>query len=294
VLNTGGLLQYPFALALNKYGDVFIGDAGPAGFNASRQEPGFIVVVPHGGTAFKLSIGVAVTFPQALTVNNVTGDLLIGDGGDVSDFIGQLVKVTPAGFASVVSITSPEVVTDPSGLTFDAAGNLYVLDGALNTITVVSSTGSTSLLPGSDSGAINAGSAIASSAGSQSFVVTNLGGGTANSLVFLNGNSTTVAYGNQKVNTSSASQAATVTNIGNATLTLSSSFYSPRPIPGFALATDETCAGGLALTASSPSCSFAVDFSPTIAGGVSQSVKINSNAYNAGTPLIRLSGKGVR
>jgi hypothetical protein len=203
------------------------------------------------------------------------------------------VKLTTGGTASAIPITNPAVITDPAGLTFDAAGNLYVLDGVLNNITVLSPNGTSSLLPGSDTSAIIAGSAMASSAGAQSFVITSLGGGTANSLVYLNGNSTTLAFGNQTVHTGSSTQTATVANIGNTTLTLNSSFYSPNPIPNFALAPGETCAGGLALTAASPSCTFTLEFGPTVVGPINQTVQMNSDAYNNGTPLISLTGTGT-
>ena len=103
-------------------------------------------------------------------------------------------------------------------------------------------------------------SALASSAGSQSFVVANLGGGTANNLVYLNGNSVTFTFGSQANNSVSASQTATVANIGNQPMTLSNnSYYNPNPIPGFGLQTGSTCANGDIYT-SLTSCLFAVEF----------------------------------
>ena len=97
----------------------------------------------------------------------------------------------------------------------DAAENLYVLDGKVSTITVVPLTGNR--LPGGlcEYIARSAPSALAISAGAQSFVIANIGNGTVNSLVYLNGNSSTLAFGNVKTATS-PSQTATVYNIGNA------------------------------------------------------------------------------
>ncbi len=60
-------------------------------------------------------------------------------------------------------------------------------------------------------------------------MVANLGGGTANSLVYLNGNSVTFAFGSQANNSMSAFQTATVANIGNQSLTLSSSARLLQP-----------------------------------------------------------------
>ena len=56
VVNTGGLLQHPLAVAFDYVGNLYIGDAGPAGINASAGVPGYIVKVPVGGAPFKMTI----------------------------------------------------------------------------------------------------------------------------------------------------------------------------------------------------------------------------------------------
>jgi hypothetical protein len=295
VLNTGTVqLQHPIALALDELGDLYIGDSGPDGDNASASSPGFVVEVPYNGPAIQVPInGVSVIFPQAFAINSINGNLVIGDGGDGSTS-GQIVQITPAGVASVLSVTNPATPSNPSGLAFDAAGNLYILDGTLNTITEVYTNQTSALLSIANPGALSYPSALASSAGAQSFVVTNLGGGTTNSLVYLNGTSVTFAFGSQANNTTSAPQTATVANIGNQSMTLSFGYYSPHPIPAFGLGTTTTCANGDVYT-SLTSCLFAVEFEPTskYTGAQSQQVTINSNAYNSGTPAINLTGTGA-
>jgi sugar lactone lactonase YvrE len=293
VLNTGTVkLQHPISLALDALGDLYIGDSGVDGDNAVASAPGFVVVVPYNASAFKLALsGVSIIFPQALAVNNTNGNLVIGDGGDGSSG-SQIVQVTPAGVASVLSTPS-----NPTGLSFDAAGNLYILDGSVNTITEVNTDGTSGQLSIANPSALSYPSALASSAGSQSFVVANLGGGTANSLVYLNGNSVSFAFGSQAVNSTSAFQTATVANIGNQSLKLSNSgsgYYSPKPIPAFGLGTTTTCANNDVIS-SLTSCLFAVAFEPTskYTGAQSQQVTINSNAYNSGTPAINLTGTGT-
>jgi sugar lactone lactonase YvrE len=291
VLNTGTVqLQHPISLAFDELGDLYIGDSGADGDGATGSTPGFVVVVPYNASAFKLALnGVSIIFPQALAINSINGDLLIGDGGDGSSG-SQIVQVTPAGAASVLATPA-----NPTGLSFDAAGNLYILDGTANTITEVYTNGTSALLAIANPSALSYPSALASSAGAQSFVVANLGGGTANNLVYLNGNSVSFAFGSQANNSISVSQTAAVANIGNQSLTLSNSgYYNPKPIPGFGLGTTTTCANGDAFT-SLTSCLFAVAFEPTskYTGAQSEQVTINSNAYNSGIPAINLTGTGT-
>ena len=293
VLNTGTVqLQHPISLAVDELGNVYIGDSGVDGDNAVAGAPGFVVVVPYNASAFKLALsGVSIIFPEALAVNNTNGNLVIGDGGDGSSG-SQIVQVTPAGTATVLATPS-----NPTGLSFDAAGNLYILDGSVNTITEVNTDGTSGQLSIANPSALSYPSALASSAGSQSFVVANLGGGTANSLVYLNGNSVSFAFGSQAINSTSAFQTATVANIGNQSLKLSNSgsgYYSPKPIPAFGLGTTTSCANNVVIS-SLTSCLFAVAFEPTskYTGAQSQQVTINSNAYNTGTPAINLTGTGT-
>jgi sugar lactone lactonase YvrE len=293
VLNTGSVkLEHPISLAIDELGDLYVGDAGSAGEDATSGAPGFVAVVPYNGAPFTLAInGASIIFPQALAINSINGNLVIGDGGDGSNG-GQIVQVTPAGAASVLSIP-----TNPTGLSFDAAGNLYILDGTLNTITEVHTNQTSTLLAIANPSALSYPSALASSAGSQSFVVANLGGGSANNLVYLNGNSVSFAFGSQANGSTSASQTATIANIGNQPLTLSNTrngYYNPNPIPGFGLGTTTTCANGDVYT-SLTSCFFAVEFEPTskYTGALKEQVTINSNAYNSGIPAITLTGTGT-
>jgi sugar lactone lactonase YvrE len=293
VVNTGGLLQHPISLALDFLGDLYIGDSGSDGDSATGSNPGYVVELPYNGPAFKVPTpGVAVIFPQALAADSINGNLWIGDGGDVSTGIGQIVEVPADGSnVTVVTVTGATQPTDPTGLTFDAAENLYVLDGVAGTITVVPPSGASQLLDFVNT-SLAAPSALASSAGSQNFVVANIGNASSNSLVYLNGNSSTLAFGNVPVNGASATQTATVANIGNQTLTLSNPYYSVNnTVAAFDLQSSTTCKPENLNP--SKSCSFNVQFDPTAAGALSQQVTINSNAYNNGIPLINLSGTGT-
>jgi hypothetical protein len=300
VLSTGNLLQHPISLTVDFLGDVYIGDAGPNGIFGGSTTPGYVVEVPYKGSAFKLPTpGVAIIFPQALVVDSLNGDLIVGDGGDASTGLGETVRV-PAngGNATVVSITGEPAPTQPSGVAFDAAENLYVLDSATNTITVVPPTGASHLLSFDGSSLMNP-SGLVSSAGTQSFIISNIGNGKNNSLLYLNGNSATLAFGSQAIHTNSQTQTGTVANIGNQTLTLSNPYFSgPKNNPGFTVLGSSTCTAHLVLT-SLTTCSMNVQFQPTTTGVKSEQLTINSNAYNAGngtfpvTPQLNLTGTGT-
>ena len=186
-------------------------------------------------------------------------------------------------------------VTNPTGLAFDQAEDLYILDGTANTITVVGgpTSGTTPWLLAFDNTTLSSPSALAISAGGQSFVIANIGAGNSNSLVYLNGNSSTLAFGNVPVRTTSPTQTATVYNIGNLDLTLSSPYYSPS-LAGFPFHVlgSSTCANNLVLRPSIP-CTIDVQFAPIANIHSTQQLKVNSDGYNSGIPTLNLSGTGV-
>src|SRR6202034_4026252 len=135
VIQPGGLLQHPIALAFDFWGNLYVGDAGPGGIFAGTGNPGYVVKLPAGGAPFKMTIPtVSIIFPQALVTDPKTAALWIGDGGDFSG-VGQVVQVSADG---TTATTSPiNGITNPTGLALDPADDLYVLDGNANTITVV-------------------------------------------------------------------------------------------------------------------------------------------------------------
>jgi sugar lactone lactonase YvrE len=299
VINTGCLLQHPISLALDAAGNLYIGDAGPAGFDASSADPGYLVKVPTGGTAFKLNTpNLPIVFPQALATNVNTGYLYVGDGGDLSG-VGQVDVITMDG-TSVSQLALPNV-TNPTGLTFDPAGNLYVLDGYVNTVTVdpLYLNNPTPYLLQFDNSALAAPSSIAMSAGGQSLVISNIGMGADNNLVFVNGNTSTLDFGSVARGTQSQAMTATVANIGNATLTLGIPYYATTTAnPAFSILNSSTCTNDLTLgaggsTQNNGSCDFNFEFKPIAAGLTSQQFTLHSNAYNKGIPILRVQGTGT-
>jgi sugar lactone lactonase YvrE len=294
VINTGGLLQHPIALAFDFLGNLYIGDAGPGGVNAGTGNPGFVVKLPVAGAAFKMTIpSVSIIFPQSLATDPKTAALWIGDGGDPS-LVGQVVKVSADG--TTATTTAISGVTNPTGLAIDPADDLYVLDGVANTVTVVPPvvSGLQSYLVDFNNTTLAAASALAISSGGQSFIIANIGTGSSNNLVYLNGNASTLAFGNVNVGSQSQPLTATEYNIGNLSLTLQGlqAITNPPGAPFSALGSS-TCAPGLVL-ASSTSCTINLQFTPQFVGLTTQKVTVISDAYNSGVPILTLTGTGTQ
>ena len=295
VVNTGTLLQHPIALAMDYLGNLYVGDAGPGGVFAGSSNPGFLVKIPVGGAAFQMTIpaGLSIVFPQALATDPYTADLLIGDGGDPSG-TGEVARIFADGSGGG---TGPiNGVTDPTGLAFDQADNLYVLDGVANTITAVAGPQlpNDQYLVQFDNTTLSSASALAISAGGQSFVVANIGTGSSNNLVYLNGNRSRLPFGNVTVGTPSQPQTATVYNIGNLDLTLKTPYYATNGFnAAFSVLNSSTCTNGLMLAPSIP-CTMNVQFTPQSLGATNQQILVQSDGYNgtANTPILTVAGTG--
>jgi hypothetical protein len=291
VIAPGGLLQHPIALALDFLGNLYVGDAGPGGVNAGTGNPGFVVKLPAGGTPVKMPFpaSVSIIFPQALATDPYTANLFVGDGGDPSG-AGQVWATTPDG--SIGGAVPLPNVTNPTGLAFDPAGAIYVLDGVANTITVLQLYSSVPpYVVNFNNSSLAAASALAISAGGQSFVVANIGTGSTNNLVYLNGNRSALAFGSVPVGQSSTLPA-TEYNIGNMNLTLASPFYTTNvPNNSFTLSNTSTCGGNLMLTVGG-SCSIDVVFKPVASGQTTQQIMVDSTAYNSGVPILTVRGTG--
>jgi sugar lactone lactonase YvrE len=151
-------LTHPMALAFDPSGNLYIGDMGPGGVNASASNPGYIVKVPaDGGPAIRLDYsvgGIPIVFPQALATDS-QGNLYIADAGDGETDLGGVDVVSLAtGTASAISFGSFAPLSQPSGLGFDAANDLYVLDSYNQRVLVVPVT-FTGTVPAFDTGDIS-------------------------------------------------------------------------------------------------------------------------------------------
>jgi sugar lactone lactonase YvrE len=297
VVNTGGLLQHPLAVAFDAQGNTYIGDAGPGGYGATFTNPGYVVKIPVGGSPFIMTIpSVPIAFPQALAADPITGALLIGDGGD-PNFTGvQVVQVSADG--TTASVKPINNLTNPSALAFDPADQLYVADQFSNTVIVLPPTGEQHLLTFNNS-SLNQTVSLAISAGGQSFVLVNWvdSNMSGDNLLFLNGNRSTLAFGGVKVGNQSQTLTATEYNIGNLPVTLSSPFYTTNGVnAAFSVLGSSTCGNGVVLDPAAP-CDINVQFTPDKIGLTTQQLTVKSDGYNGGSgainaPILTLRGTG--
>ena len=133
---------------------------------------------------------------------------------------------------------------------------------------------------------------MAMSAGGQSFEITNIGSGSNNNLVYLNGNRSTLAFGAVTDGTPSQTLTATEYNVGNLNLTLGNPYYSAASANNaFSILGSSTCANNVTLT-SGVSCTINAQFTPASAGQTSEQITINSTGYNSGVPILTLQGTG--
>jgi hypothetical protein len=181
-------------------------------------------------------------------------------------------------------------------LAFDQADNLYVLDGVANTITAVAGPQLPNdfFLVDFDHTALIGASAMAISAGGQSFVVAGIGTGSTNNLLYLNGNRSRLAFGTVNVGTPSPALTATVYNIGNLDLTLKTPYYVTNGFnAAFDVLNSSTCANGMMLAPSVP-CTMNIQFTPQSLGSTSQQITVESDGYNGTTnnPVLTVQGTG--
>jgi len=114
-------LNFPAGLALDSAGELYIADSG------NRR-----VRRLSGGMLHTLNVPVTLELPTGLTFD-VAGNLYVADNA-------RIVKLTPAGAASLIAVAAREVVVDRTG-------NLYVASGSPQVLRVAP-TGAISLLAG--------------------------------------------------------------------------------------------------------------------------------------------------
>jgi sugar lactone lactonase YvrE len=281
-LATDSVLNHPTTLAFDSQGNLYIGDAGPAGFSASASQPGYVAKIPPaGGPISVLNFSTTnVIYPQALAADP-SGDLYIADGGDAQTLNGQVVEVPASGAApSPLNIAN---LSDPAGLAFDPAGNLWLIDGSyLNQLTIVPSGGGTPYAVPLVAPNLSEPSLMAFTAGAKGLLISDIGhgGSGANELIFVSGLQALLSFPQTALMSQSTAQTAAVFNIGNSVLTQATSTGGPYASGGntrdFAVQTSSSCFG-LPTLAPPQSC-FSATFAPLEAGVESEVITSNFNS----------------
>jgi sugar lactone lactonase YvrE len=292
-------LNHPMSLAFDPSGNLYIGDMGPAGINATASTPGYIIKVPaNGGPATKLLYtvgGVPIVFPQSLAADS-QGNLYIADGGDgVTDAGGVDVVTAETGTASAISFGSFGQLSQPSGLGFDAANDLYVLDGYNQRVLVVPIDYS-GTVPTADSGDITLlgqgltglTSALVTPSnmvvwqGGQNISFSDLGyqppSGTSSPIQVL-----TLQSQNATVNATSGSSSVTGVNVGNEEITFAAPGLGANT--AFTLSGCGSSSGTTLATGIVPNCTATVTYNGSGTSAQSNIFTLNGNAGLDGSAL---------
>jgi sugar lactone lactonase YvrE len=291
LLATGSFISHPLALTFDAGGDLYISDGGPTGYQGSSSQPAFVVrVPPAGGPISVLNTSAAnIYFPGALATDAV-GNLYIADGGptlsDGSVGPGQVVLVPRDG--SAASVLNIPGLTDPVGLAFDPAGQLWILDyGNLNQLTILPPNSGTIYTVPLIAPLLNP-SEMAFTAGPNALLISDLG----SEMVQVSGTQATLSFPTTSPGSLSAPLTATITNVGNLPLNLGSPDYSPSgQTADFPIQSTTTCTNAMILNPTA-SCGIDAVFAPPTTGSFSATLALSTSSFSAGAPAVNLVGTG--
>jgi serine/threonine-protein kinase len=253
-----GTLQHPISLAFDTAGNLYIGDAGSTGLFATSSNPGFVVKVPVTGSPFVLNTKVGtkpVIFPQSLTTDT-NNNLYIADGGDGQTTYGGLVLVpfpTPANPTPPPSyIASSYSFNEPTGLGFDQASDLYVLDGYNQNIVIIPITAGATPTIGTPSVLqtlpIATGSSLVVWPSGQQITVADLGYNPSypsSQVISINTQTAAITFGPIPLG-SSQMQSVTAVNVGNQTATFKQTYSETSTDTTAFKGPSSVCSGGIA------------------------------------------------
>ena len=118
---SGAPLTNPISLAVDSAGTLFIGDYPPSG-------DGAIYSLASGGAPQLLNVtGLNTPFTPAALLRDSSTNLYIADNGNFTGSDGGVYIVADTGGAAQPVATGSFVINQPSGLTFDSAGDLFIL-----------------------------------------------------------------------------------------------------------------------------------------------------------------------
>jgi sugar lactone lactonase YvrE len=296
VLDNGALkITNNFSVAVDGSGNVYTTDLGDTNTNT----PARIVEYPGGGTAQVVAItGGPLSTPTGLAIDGA-GNLWIADNNN-------LFKVSSGAATAFAAGNLSPALAAPLSIAVDGMGNLYVADGGnrrVLEIPVGAGDLSSAFALNLASSTLNYPFGVAISATGDLYVAD----ATANSVLVSNQEKAPTFAFDSAVGASSSAASVTLMNVGNSALTIAVP-ASAGSNPGFAgnpssfalNSTYTTCPqiqfGGTAGTvAAGQTCIYAVDFTPTAAGLVTDTLTLtdNSNNVSGATQTLALAGSTV-
>ena len=276
----GAALKAPAGIAVDGAGDLFIADTGN-----NR-----IVGVSYNGTlntSAAVAIGSSLNGPLAVTAD-ASGNLYVADSG-----AGQVYKIlTP--FLQPTQELVAVGFGNPTGLALDASGSLFVADYANGDVVRIPNI-SGSLEPNDE---VEAGIGVGTPYGVATDPSGNLyvSSGAAGAAAYkITRTSTTLAFGDWALSASSGALEATVENAGNQNLVLGSPYYTEAGNTGdFTVSTTASgaCVAG-GTVAAGESCGLDATFAPAASGTRTDTLSLSSNATNAPSTQVTLTGNGA-
>jgi len=273
-------LNAPEGIAVDNTGNVFVSD-----FNNKD-----VVELPWGGSGYgaqRLVVG-GLNGPVGLAPDNL-GNIYVADSQN-----NRVIKVNVS-TGSYTAIGSG--FNTPRVLALDAAGDLYVGDSGTGLLSEVEAGSGTQTTVASGLGAL-----VGLTVDPQGNLYTSTENGTT-VLKFDRTTPPSLSFATTQAGSTSSDSPQTVTlnNIGNAALTfpVPGTGNNPTVPSGFNLSNSSTCpllnnsSGSSGSLNSGSTCTYAVNFSPTVAGAYSGTLTIADNSLNATpstTQSVSLSG----
>jgi sugar lactone lactonase YvrE len=258
-------LNSPAGVVADSAGDLFVADTGN-----NR-------IVMYSVSGSMTVIAANVSKPTRLTLDS-NGNLYIMDTGN-----GRVVEIAQATGAQTTINTGS---ITPIALSLDSAGDLYLLDGGNLNVSVLSPSGTSTVL---FSGLKQPTDLELDTFGN--VYVSDLQTGA----ISLNRQVKSIAFGASNVGASTLAISYTLTNVGNTMLTFSNSAIEVTTGSATAFATTPFATNGCTSTtlAVGSACLFQSAFSPSSTGSYSASVTFPANVGSANTATVLLTGTGV-
>ena len=289
----GSSLSVPNDVAVDGNGNVYIANEG---YHT-------IVKVPWNGTAY----GTQVTVPTpTFSGNSPTGVAVDGNlNVYVADWAGGTVQKIPwTGVAYGTAVPLGSGLNKPFNVSVDANSNVYIADSGNDRVVVESWTGSAygaqTVVANYANNGLSSPTGVSVDGNGNVYIadqsnsrILKLGNSTGASLTF----ATPTRVGS--VDTTDGPLSFTMVNVGNAPLTISvpGSGTNPAFPSGFSFDSSSSCpnvlAGGSAGTIlQGGTCSYAVDFTPTVSGVNSGSLVLTDNSLGSASQTVALKGTG--